>query len=86
MIIQWKRDHGSLSNRAGTWVSIVPVWASPLLIAASLSSPEWSRHPLLSRKEAEPIFFHRCQQGKSRGTVKATSAAVKRRWFSLENF
>jgi hypothetical protein len=42
MIIQWKRDQGSLSNRAGTWVSIVPAWLSPLLIA--LLSPRRECH------------------------------------------
>jgi hypothetical protein len=37
-IIQWNRDHGNLSRRDGTLVSIVPAWLWPSLIAAPSSS------------------------------------------------
>jgi hypothetical protein len=35
-IIQWKRAHGNRSNRAGTFVSIVPVSTLSLIVRGSL--------------------------------------------------
>ena len=42
--IQWKRDHGSRSSRAGTWVSTVPNCASALI---------WRALPVLGTRYSE---------------------------------
>jgi len=48
--IQWKRDQGSLSNRAGTRVSIVAAWFCPSFTLAPLLIGT-GYDPLHSRKE-----------------------------------